>query len=77
MAPCIFNLKEDPCEMINIANSEPLLIKSLENLLLKYDATAVAPSNVPNDERANPFFWGNLWVNWQDPHPMEFSFCEF
>ncbi|XP_058788987.1 arylsulfatase B-like isoform X2 [Phymastichus coffea] len=70
-APCLFNVREDPCERRNLAASRPIILAHLENRLLKYKLTAVKEANVPNDPMANPKFWANTWVCWQDDDPLE------
>ncbi|XP_014208813.1 arylsulfatase I-like [Copidosoma floridanum] len=71
-APCLFNIKEDPCEQRNLADQRPMILATLEEALLKYRVTAVPPSNVPNDPRADPALWNSTWVNWLDDDPLEF-----
>ncbi|XP_001604760.1 arylsulfatase B [Nasonia vitripennis] len=71
-SPCLFNIKEDPCEQRNLAASRAMILATLEEALLKYRVTALPPSNVPNDPKANPAFWNHTWVNWQDDDPYEF-----
>lgn len=65
-SPCLFNLKEDPCERINLASTRPMLVVNLEDMLLKMRKTAITPRNVPRDPNANPALWNNTWTNWQD-----------
>ena len=75
-SPCLFNVKEDPCEMINLASTRPLILTIMEESLMKHKITAMPPSNIPNDKKANPKLWKNTWVNWQDSNPMEFLVLE-
>lgn len=65
-SPCLFNIKEDPCEFINLAEKRPIILAALEETLLKYRVTAIPAANVPEDDRANPKLWGGVWVNWRD-----------
>ncbi|XP_049956678.1 arylsulfatase J-like [Schistocerca serialis cubense] len=65
-APCLFNLREDPCETVNLAASQPLLLRSLQEAVQQYRLTMVPPNNVPVDPRANPAFYNNTWAPWQD-----------
>ncbi|XP_014227795.1 arylsulfatase B-like isoform X1 [Trichogramma pretiosum] len=71
-APCLFNLREDPCEQRNLAETRPMILASLEEALLRHRLTALPPSNVPNDPTANPALWNDTWVNWMDDDPREF-----
>ncbi|XP_051172962.1 arylsulfatase B-like isoform X2 [Leptopilina boulardi] len=72
-APCLFNIKEDPCERINLAKLRPVILKTLEDALLKYKVTAMPASNLENDRKANPIYWNNTWTNWMDDNPMNES----
>lgn len=65
-SPCLFNLREDPCERINLATQRPLIVSSLENALMKYKKSQVKPQNTPEDPNADPRKWNNTWVAWQD-----------
>lgn len=68
-APCLFNIENDPCEMINLASSMPEKLQELEKKLQKFQSTIIPPSNVPDDENGNPALWNGIWVNWQDSNP--------
>ncbi|XP_028129869.1 arylsulfatase B-like [Diabrotica virgifera virgifera] len=65
-SPCLFNIKDDPCERINLASARPNIVKNLEHLLLDYRKTVVPPRNKPRDPKANPVYWNNTWVSWAD-----------
>ncbi|XP_028050457.1 uncharacterized protein LOC105832676 [Monomorium pharaonis] len=67
--PCLFNIKDDPCEMINIIEQKPFVAASLEMTLLKYRLTMVPPSNKEMDFQANPIHWNNTWTYWQESQP--------
>ncbi|XP_015600611.1 arylsulfatase B isoform X2 [Cephus cinctus] len=71
-SPCLFNVKEDPCEMINLAKTRPVILATLEEALMKYRVTAIPANNVDTDPMANPVYWNGTWVNWKDANPMEF-----
>ncbi|XP_071452604.1 arylsulfatase B-like [Hetaerina americana] len=69
-APCLFNLRDDPCETTNLAASRPMVILSLEESLSRYRKSAVPPGNPEKDDpNADPAFWNNTWVNWADHRP--------
>jgi hypothetical protein len=68
---CLFNIKEDPCEQRNLAESRPMILATLKEALLKYRVTAIPPSNVANDPRANPALWNGTWISWLDDDPLE------
>ena len=63
-APCLFNIKLDPCEKKNLADKMPELTQQLTSLMKKYNETAVPPSNVPYDKHANPALHNYLWDSW-------------
>lgn len=67
-SPCLFNLKADPCEQINLASQQPLILRNLEDALNEYRKSTLKPRNVPEDPMADPIYWNNVWSNWQDPH---------
>lgn len=65
-APCLFYLKEDPCEMSNIAHLEPNTMKDIEKRLNELQDSAVTPGNVPVDLNADPALNNFLWTWWLD-----------
>ncbi|KAL1116272.1 hypothetical protein AAG570_005767 [Ranatra chinensis] len=66
VAPCLFNLRDDPCERVNLAASNPTVVADMEQLLSKYRSTIVPAKNVPGEESANPIYWNNTWSCWHD-----------
>ncbi|XP_067001721.2 arylsulfatase B [Anabrus simplex] len=65
-APCLFNIHSDPCEQYNLADRYPGILRHMLQLLEQHNATAVAPSNLPWDPRADPRFWDHTWTNFGD-----------
>lgn len=65
-APCLFNIRDDPCETINLAHARPLVLQSLEESLERYKKTMMKPLNLPGDPMSNPTYWNDTWVNWKD-----------
>ncbi|EFA02715.1 arylsulfatase B [Tribolium castaneum] len=65
-SPCLFNIKEDPCEQINLAAERPMIVLNMEMALARFKQTALPIRNVPRDPNADPAKWNNTWVNWQD-----------
>ncbi|KAK9297061.1 hypothetical protein QLX08_009083 [Tetragonisca angustula] len=65
-APCLFNVREDPCEDNNLINRFPSLASELRERLRKLNATAILPGNLPWDSRANPDYWDHTWTNFGD-----------
>lgn len=65
-SPCLFNLKDDPCERFNLAKINPMMVLNLEQNLIKMRSNVVPPRNVPRDPNADPVNWNNTWTNWVD-----------
>ncbi|XP_077515182.1 arylsulfatase B-like isoform X2 [Amblyomma americanum] len=66
VAPCLFDIIEDPCEYHNIADEKPEVTRRLLSRLECYKQTAVPPGNLEPDERSNPSLHNNAWVPWGD-----------
>ncbi|XP_037956050.1 arylsulfatase B-like [Teleopsis dalmanni] len=65
-APCLFNIKDDPCEQFNLSEKYPHILNSLLDELQRFNSTAVPPSNKPLDPRADPRLWNYTWTNFGD-----------
>ncbi|CAL7936934.1 unnamed protein product [Xylocopa violacea] len=65
-APCLFNVRQDPCEDNNLINEYPNVVNRLRAELIKLYATAVPPGNLPWDSRADPELWDHTWTNFGD-----------
>ncbi|XP_077533055.1 arylsulfatase I-like [Haemaphysalis longicornis] len=63
-SPYLFDLAKDPCELYNLASSNPKLVATLLKKLRLYDATAVSPKNVPADENGYPEHLNGTWAPW-------------
>ncbi|KAK2584631.1 hypothetical protein KPH14_006980 [Odynerus spinipes] len=66
VAPCLFNVQQDPCEDNNLANKLPTILKKLQEEIKKLNATAIPAGNLPWDDRANPELWDHTWNNFGD-----------
>ena len=64
-APCLSNIKLDPCEN-NLADKMPELTLKLILSMKKYNETAVPPLNKPSDKFANSVLHNYLWDPWMD-----------
>merc|ERR1719369_28610 len=65
-APCLFNIKHDPCEYHNLASIEPDVLQMLVEKMIAYNLTAVPSINTPRDPNANPDNFGGVWTSWID-----------
>ncbi|GAB6025102.1 hypothetical protein CHUAL_010534 [Chamberlinius hualienensis] len=65
-SPCLYNIRDDPCEYYNIADEQPEVVTQLMDRLDWYRSTAVPQLNKPNDPEANPKYHGYVWVPWKD-----------
>ncbi|XP_037817226.1 arylsulfatase J isoform X2 [Lucilia sericata] len=72
--PCLFNIRDDPCEIYNLAQKYPNILKALLEELDNFNATAVPPSNLPLDPRANPSRWNYTWTNFGDYEEYQKSY---
>lgn len=69
IAPCLFNVADDPCEEYNLAEEHPGILGDLMFTLMKISYSAVTPNNKPDDLDSNPKYWNNVWTNWMDFPP--------
>ena len=65
-APCLFNIKDDPCEYHNLAGTEPDIVEMLMEKLEAHNQTAVPPKNQPRDKNADPKYFDGVWTSWMD-----------
>ncbi|XP_041973340.1 calnexin-like [Aricia agestis] len=65
-APCLFDIEADPCELNNLADSEPGILLGLLQELERVNRTAVPPNNKPLDPRGDPKHWGWTYTNFGD-----------
>lgn len=66
VAPCLFDLHEDPCEYNDIATERTELVNSLLAKLRRYEDTSTPPANVPHDPLSDPGLYGNVWIPWRE-----------
>ncbi|KAL4707476.1 hypothetical protein ACJJTC_000120 [Scirpophaga incertulas] len=66
VAPCLFNIDDDPCERVNMAEKEPEILQKMLIKLKEINATAVPPNNRNLDLRGDPKYWGRVFVNFGD-----------
>lgn len=63
---CLFNLKADPCERLNLANIFPDVVEALKIRLSELKKSVVKPLNQADDPFSNPDFHNGTWTNWCD-----------
>ena len=63
--PCLFDIRSDPCEYNNIFDKRPEIVKSMLNILSKYNSTAVKPIVTEVDPKSNPVLHSYRWDVWQ------------
>jgi len=64
VAPCLFNIAQDPCEYHNIAQQHSGLVVQMLTRLLQYEDTMVPPLNKDVDPAGNPKYHNGTWVPW-------------
>ncbi|KAF5270105.1 hypothetical protein FQA39_LY08517 [Lamprigera yunnana] len=65
-APCLFDIKSDPCEQQNLARKYPLILAELLDRLDLWKRTSVPPINLPVDPKGDPRYWQYTWTNFGD-----------
>ncbi|GBP07455.1 Arylsulfatase I [Eumeta japonica] len=65
-APCLFNIELDPCELNNLAETQPAVLQRLLSLLQQYNASAAPPNNQPLDPKGDPARWDHVYTNFGD-----------
>ena len=64
-APCLFDIKHDPCEYLNRAAEFPDDVTAMLSRLKYYRSMAVAPRNKAIDPRGFPSRHGGIWTSWE------------
>uniref|UniRef100_A0A0A9YCM5 Arylsulfatase B n=3 Tax=Lygus hesperus TaxID=30085 RepID=A0A0A9YCM5_LYGHE len=65
-SPCLFNIRQDPCEKVNLASLNKMILLNLEERVRRFRSTMLKARNVPSDVTADPGLWNNTWSCWQD-----------
>lgn len=66
VAPCLFDLNQDPCESNNIALSKPHKLAELLQRLDELQRDMLPRGNKPLDPFSNPMYHNNTWEWWID-----------
>lgn len=64
--PCLFHIESDPCEMFNLADTRPDVLKLMLDSQIKFSKTMKQPRNRPADPRCDPGFFNDTWTWWWD-----------
>ncbi|GBN73448.1 Arylsulfatase J [Araneus ventricosus] len=73
--PCLFNITEDPCEYVNLADIYPDMVKMMMDKIIEYNATAMEPQFKPKDHRADPMCHHFYYVPWLEPE--HYTECDY
>lgn len=65
-APCLFNLRKDPCEYQNIAYDDPQTVNTLQERLIQFSLSMIPPGNKQADPKGDPQLHGGVWKPWLD-----------
>lgn len=65
-SPCLFDVINDPCENENLAEKFPNILNTMMVRLDYFNSTAIAPGNLPIDDRGNPLYFNRVWTNFGD-----------
>ncbi|XP_025086916.1 arylsulfatase B-like [Pomacea canaliculata] len=60
--PQLFNIRNDPEERVNLADSEPEMLQFMMARLHKWMVSGVPPQNAPVDPKSDPKNWGGVWT---------------
>ncbi|WAR04048.1 ARSI-like protein [Mya arenaria] len=67
----LYNLRNDPNEYHNLADSNPSLVKDLASRMREYHRQMVPAKNPPEDPAGNPKFYGNVYTPGWCKQPMK------
>ncbi|KAH8411084.1 hypothetical protein KR222_001643, partial [Zaprionus bogoriensis] len=70
VAPCLFDIDEDPCERNNIyeEHRNESFVLELWARIEQFGRQARQPGNKPADPKCDPRYYNNEWTWWQDEH---------
>ncbi|XP_070199395.1 arylsulfatase B-like isoform X2 [Littorina saxatilis] len=60
--PQLYNIRNDPEERHDLADTEPQTMKMMMDRLHKWMASGVPPQNTHTDPRGDPKNWGGVWT---------------
>ncbi|GIX76987.1 arylsulfatase I [Caerostris darwini] len=65
--PCLFNITDDPCEYMDLADQYPDEVNSMLARVAKYEEESIEPQSKPSDTSGDPMCHDFLCVPWLDP----------
>ena len=66
-SPCLFNIKRDPCEYVDVSKKYPLIYNMMATRLEDYKKKMVKQKfTMVTDPKANPKLHDGVWVSWKD-----------
>lgn len=66
VAPCLFDIVNDPCETTNLADVFPAIFDKMKQKVDYYGKIAKPVRNKSPDPRANPANFGGIWTWWYE-----------
>nr|XP_042902748.1 arylsulfatase B isoform X1 [Parasteatoda tepidariorum]XP_042902749.1 arylsulfatase B isoform X2 [Parasteatoda tepidariorum] len=76
--PSLFNIKDDPCEYLNLASFYPEIVDAMMEEIKLYQKVSVEPQSKPGDRNANPMCYGFAHVTWMEPEfSAQYEQCDF
>lgn len=68
VAPCLFDIDEDPCERNNLyeEHRNESFVLELWHRIEQFSRLSRQPGNKPVDPNGNPRYYNNEWTWWQD-----------
>uniref|UniRef100_A0A1B0C820 Putative arylsulfatase b n=1 Tax=Lutzomyia longipalpis TaxID=7200 RepID=A0A1B0C820_LUTLO len=68
--PCLFRIKDDPCELNNLAQNYPQQTQLMALLVEEYKKRSLYPINLPDDlENCDPNKYNGVFTWWLDERP--------
>lgn len=64
VAPCLFNIIQDPCEYNDLSETFPDQMEMMLEIMYREQLTALPSRIQPSDCRANPINFNNTWTWW-------------
>lgn len=66
LGPCLYNIRNDPCENLDLSKQQSRVLQRLQARLDYHERRVVAPRNKPDDPDSDPLFFNGTWAFWYD-----------